>query len=54
MRLREDHEPSASTQFVGTLFEQAAFVLFDCLVMVMQRTIKATAEDMFARHTNLD
>ncbi|MFI9005857.1 6-phospho-3-hexuloisomerase [Actinosynnema sp. NPDC053489] len=50
----EDHEPSASTQFVGTLFEQSAFVFFDCLVMVLQRTFGATAEDMFARHTNLE
>ncbi|WP_219910877.1 6-phospho-3-hexuloisomerase [Saccharothrix carnea] len=57
VRLREygeDHQLSASTQFVGTLFEQAAFVFFDCLVMVMQRTVGATAEDMFARHTNLE
>lgn len=57
VRLREysqDHQPSASTQFVGTLFEQAAFVFFDCLVMVMQRTAGVSAEDMFKRHTNLE
>ncbi|MCE7000815.1 SIS domain-containing protein [Saccharothrix sp. S26] len=50
----QDHEPSVSTQFVGTLFEQAAFVFFDCLVMVMQRAAGVSAEDMFARHTNLE
>lgn len=57
VRLREygqDHQPSASTQFVGTLFEQAAFVFFDCLVMVMQRTAGVSTEDMFERHTNLE
>ncbi|MEU4742808.1 6-phospho-3-hexuloisomerase [Actinosynnema sp. NPDC023658] len=57
VRLREynqDHELSASTQFVGTLFEQAAFVFFDCLVIVMQRLGGVSAEDMFARHTNLE
>ncbi|MFJ6671123.1 hypothetical protein ACIQMJ_08465 [Actinosynnema sp. NPDC091369] len=43
-----------STQFVGTLFEQAAFVFFDCLVMVMRRATRVSAEDMFARHTNLE
>ncbi|MEE1930376.1 6-phospho-3-hexuloisomerase [Streptomyces sp. TRM 70351] len=57
VRLREysqDYRPSDSSQFVGTLFEQGAFLFFDCLVLVLEGSQHADAEAMFARHANLE
>ncbi|HWU05977.1 MAG TPA: 6-phospho-3-hexuloisomerase [Streptomyces sp.] len=57
VRLREydqDYRPSASSQFVGTLFEQGAFLFFDCLVLVLEGSRHADADAMFARHANLE
>ncbi|MGW9436350.1 6-phospho-3-hexuloisomerase [Streptomyces sp. NPDC055607] len=50
----QDRIPEASTQFIGTLFEQGAFVFFDCLVMVIETTRGVDPDGMFARHTNLE
>ncbi|TDT39674.1 6-phospho-3-hexuloisomerase [Streptomyces sp. BK208] len=50
----EDFEPDASTQFVGTLFEQGALVFFDCLILALQRTHHVDPAEMYARHTNLE
>ncbi|MFF8448511.1 6-phospho-3-hexuloisomerase [Streptomyces leeuwenhoekii] len=50
----QDYRPLASSQFVGTLFEQGAFLFFDCLVLVMEGSGPADADAMFARHTNLE
>jgi 6-phospho-3-hexuloisomerase len=50
----QDHQPGASTQFVGTLFEQGALVFFDCLVLAIQRTHHVDPEAMYRRHTNLE
>lgn len=50
----EDYEPQASSQFVGTLFEQGAFVFFDCLVQVIQKIRDVDPDAMFARHANLE
>jgi 6-phospho-3-hexuloisomerase len=50
----QDHEQDASTQFVGTLFEQGALVFFDCLVLAIQRTRDIAPDVMFGRHNNLE
>ncbi|MEU5115987.1 hypothetical protein AB0G64_31330 [Streptomyces longwoodensis] len=50
----QDFKPDASTQCVGTLFEQGALVFFDCLVLAMQRTHDVDPSEMCARHTNLE
>jgi 6-phospho-3-hexuloisomerase len=50
----ENYEPSSSAQFVGTLFEQGAFVFFDCLVLVICRTQGIDPDAMFDRHANLE
>jgi 6-phospho-3-hexuloisomerase len=50
----QDFEPDASTQFVGTLFEQGALVFFDCLVLALQRIHQVDPAEMYARHTNLE
>ncbi|WP_369180744.1 6-phospho-3-hexuloisomerase [Streptomyces mutabilis] len=50
----QDHEQDASTQFVGTLFEQGALVFFDCLVLAIQRTRDIAPDAMFGRHNNLE
>ncbi|MFJ9197305.1 6-phospho-3-hexuloisomerase [Streptomyces flaveolus] len=50
----QNYQPSASSQFVGTLFEQGAFLFFDCLVLVMEGSQRLDVRAMFARHTNLE
>lgn len=41
-------------QFVGTLFEQSALILFDILVLALEKAGAADAHAMLARHTNLE
>ncbi|MFI2779247.1 6-phospho-3-hexuloisomerase [Streptomyces sp. ALB3] len=50
----QDHQPASSAQFVGTLFEQGAFLFFDCLVLLMQEAGGTDPDAMFARHANLE
>ncbi|MFF2140035.1 6-phospho-3-hexuloisomerase [Streptomyces sp. NPDC058193] len=49
-----DHEEDRSAQFVGTLFEQGAYLFFDCVVLSLQHTDQVDEEAMFDRHTNLE
>ncbi|MER8268053.1 6-phospho-3-hexuloisomerase [Streptomyces griseus] len=49
-----DHEEDRSAQFVGTLFEQGAYLFFDCVVLSLQHTDQVDEEAMFGRHTNLE
>ncbi|MFS0692997.1 6-phospho-3-hexuloisomerase [Streptomyces nitrosporeus] len=49
-----DHEADSSAQFVGTLFEQGAYLFFDCVVLALQRTDRVDEKEMFGRHTNLE
>ncbi|MEU2021346.1 6-phospho-3-hexuloisomerase [Streptomyces sp. NPDC016469] len=50
----QDYQPRASTQFVGTLFEQGAFLFFDCMVLCMQESDRTDPDVMFTRHANLE
>jgi len=45
---------AGSAQFGGSLFEQAALVFFDSLVMRLIEKTGARHEDMAARHANLE
>ncbi|MFD4273221.1 6-phospho-3-hexuloisomerase [Streptomyces cyaneofuscatus] len=49
-----DHEEDRSAQFVGTLFEQGAYLFFDCVVLSLQHTDQVDEGAMFDRHTNLE
>ncbi|MFD3974109.1 6-phospho-3-hexuloisomerase [Streptomyces cyaneofuscatus] len=49
-----DHEEDRSAQFIGTLFEQGAYLFFDCVVLALQHTDRVDEEAMFDRHTNLE
>ncbi|MFE0800406.1 6-phospho-3-hexuloisomerase [Streptomyces sp. NPDC058812] len=50
----QDYEQEGSAQFVGTLFEQGALVLFDCLVLAVQRKRDIDPDEMYGRHNNLE
>lgn len=46
------HKNSSSNQLMGTLFEQAASILFDSIIMVLSKDI--SNQTIIARHTNLE
>ena len=45
---------SASQQIMGSVYEQALWVLCDCLVWQLARESGVTQEQMVARHTNME
>lgn len=47
-------EQSSSVQAMGSVFEQAMWILFDALVPRLQKELGQTAEDLRRRHTNLE
>ncbi|WP_018656273.1 6-phospho-3-hexuloisomerase [Actinomadura flavalba] len=52
-----EHETAGrpgSEQFVGTLFEQCALLLFDVLILTLERSGAADPDYMSAQHTNLE
>ncbi|MET8576541.1 6-phospho-3-hexuloisomerase [Streptomyces sp. NPDC005012] len=49
-----DGRPNTSQQFVGTLFEQAALLLFDTVVLALQQSGVVDDRDMTERHTNME
>lgn len=44
----------ASLQPMGSLFEQALFILFDCVILLLMEREGLTSEQMFKRHANLE
>jgi 6-phospho-3-hexuloisomerase len=50
----DGRSPRASIQPMGSLFEQALLLLLDIVVMRMAATRGLPAEQMFARHANLE
>lgn len=47
-------EGSSSGQAMGSVYEQAMWVLFDALVPLLMARLNQTADDMRSRHTNLE
>ena len=45
---------STSAQPMGSVFEQAMWILFDALVVQLKDDLEETYESMTARHTNLE
>ena len=45
---------SASRQVMGSVYEQALWVLLDCLIWQMAQDLGRTHEQMAARHTNME
>jgi 6-phospho-3-hexuloisomerase len=43
-----------SEQFIGTLFEQTALLLFDTVVLALQKSGLVRDEDMIERHSNME
>jgi 6-phospho-3-hexuloisomerase len=47
-------EQSSSTQAMGSVFEQALWILFDALIPRLQTALGQSAEDLRRRHTNME
>jgi 6-phospho-3-hexuloisomerase len=54
MAQREPSQGSQGSQAMGSAFEQALWILFDAVVPTLQARLHQTAEQMRARHTNLE
>jgi len=39
---------------MGNLFEQHLFILFDIIVMIMEKTLNISHNEMAARHRNIE
>lgn len=44
----------SSEQLMGNLFEQALFIFYDVLVMMLREEMEVQVEDMVARHRNVE
>ena len=51
---KQDNSGRHSKQFAGSLFEQAAVLLFDALFHVLSRRLEKDAETLWRQHTNLE
>jgi 6-phospho-3-hexuloisomerase len=51
---KQDHSRRHSKQFAGSLFEQAAILLFDALFYVLSGRLEKDAQTLWGRHTNLE
>ncbi|MEU1390011.1 MULTISPECIES: 6-phospho-3-hexuloisomerase [unclassified Nonomuraea] len=51
---RGGYDSCDSEQFMGTLFEQAAYLFFDSVVLTMQKLADIETDEMRDRHTNLE
>ena len=47
-------EGSSSEQAMGSVFEQALWVMFDALIPELQRRLGQSTDDLRRRHTNLE
>lgn len=52
--MADDSGPATSVLPMGSLFEGAQYVLFECLVLRLRELLKVTPEAMRANHTNLE
>jgi 6-phospho-3-hexuloisomerase len=51
---KQDHTTRHSKQFAGSLFEQAAILLFDALFYVLSGRLEKDAQTLWRQHTNLE
>jgi 6-phospho-3-hexuloisomerase len=51
---KHDHSRQRSQQFAGSLFEQAALLLFDAVFHMVSWRLRKRAETLSALHTNLE
>lgn len=52
--MADDGGPSASVLPMGSLFEGAAFILFEVMILKLRHRLGVTPEAMRANHTNLE
>jgi len=52
--MADDREPGGSSLPMGSIFEIGQLVFFDCVVQLLVARLAQTAEDVRARHTNLE
>lgn len=52
--MADDREPGASSLPMGSIFEIGQLMFFDCVVQLLAARLGRTAEEVRARHTNLE
>lgn len=52
--MADDSGPATSVLPMGSLFEGAQYVLFECLILKLREALKISPEAMRANHTNLE
>lgn len=52
--MADDREPGSSSLPMGSIFEIGQLVFFDCVVQLLTARLGRTAEEVRARHTNLE
>lgn len=51
---KHDHSQQHSEQFAGSLFEQAALLLFDAMTYALMHNLDKTTETLWSMHANLE
>jgi 6-phospho-3-hexuloisomerase len=51
---KQDHSQQYSEQFAGSLFEQAALLLFDAIIHALTHSLGKDAETLWSMHANLE
>lgn len=52
--VKHDHSQQYSQQFAGSLFEQAALLLFDAIIHALTHSLGKTTEILWSMHANLE
>ncbi len=52
--MANDSGPATSVLPMGSLYEGAQYILFECLILKLRELLKITPESMRANHTNLE
>jgi 6-phospho-3-hexuloisomerase len=51
---KQDHSQQYSEQFAGSLFEQAALLLFDAMIHALMHNLDKNTETLWSMHANLE
>lgn len=51
---KEEHHNSRSTQYAGSLFEQALLLVLDSVIQILWKADGQSAEQLWKRHSNLE
>jgi len=50
----QNNKNDTSSQLIGSLFEQSTFILFECIVDILSRSLDLKHDEIMKRHANLE